>query len=676
MNIFDFVLDKMGMVRMSEIKNLVQKESAWSGLWKAAQENKLYGNTITRPYEQISNVYKAIKALTDNVPQADLKFYDKSGKNEITSDPIIDLFNSPNPLMTESEFVQAWVGFLALYGEVNIVRNTSIGEMTGSRKLPAELWIFNPKNFTEIISQGQLAGWRYTANLQAPGMTAQKTIFAVDEVIHTKDFNPYNLLRGIAPTSPIMQVLDIDWQTLVFNKAFFDNNATPGLMLSTEEDLTQQQINRLKEWFRQEHQGASKAFKTAILEAGLKPVNVNPTHKEMEFIEQKKFTREEILGIWRVPQAFFNVTEGLNYATFIGQMKMFWNYTVMPCLNKMTDSLNKHIVKPYNPNMICKFDLSNVVAYQEDFKEKVSTAQTLVSIGVPLNAVNEKLGLGFDDFEWGDQWWIPLSQRPAGEELLPPETPTADQPSAPDEGNKPKTALDIRKYTLWKDWVNHQAPIEARMAASLKRYFYEQRKEALESLKEYQSMAGLRWETQGKALEGLVKPYILHGLKEGVALAQALVGKDFKQDSIDARISSYLVMNTQKITRINNTIKDQISAQLAEGVKAGESIMQLADRIRDVYNMAAGRAIMIARTETAGAVNAGSYLYYEENGIRKRQWLTAHDEHVRESHRMVEGEVVEGATQRYSNGLRFPGDKEGEAVEIINCRCREIPVIE
>ena len=671
MNILDNILNRLGLARAKEIetlKSIVQKTvSGWEKLWLTGHEQQLFGETVTRPYEQISNVYKAIKAITDNVPQADLKFYDKSGKREITSDPIIDLFNNPNPLMTESEFVQAWIGFLALYGEANIIKNISIGQLTGARKLPAELWIFNPANFQEILDKGQLVGWRY--NL-ASGFN--KTIFSPDEVIHTRDFNPYHLLRGVAPTKPIQTVIDIDWQSLIFNKKFFDNDATPGMMLSTDETLNTEQIDRLTEWLEKRHKGVSKAFRLAVLEGGLKPVTVVPTHRDMDFVKQKEFARQEILGIWRVPQAFFNVTEGLNYATFIGQMKMFWNYTIMPSLHKMTDVLNKYIVQPYNPNIMAKFDLSNVVAYQEDFKEKVTTAQTLIAIGVPLNDVNEKLGLGFEDYPWGDKWWISFSQMPAGEGglssaiNLPPET----QPE------KRLTQKQFERLNIWKQFLAHQNPLENRLASVVKNYFYEQRKKALTSVNNHLSDAGMNWSDEDIQLKEKTMPYILAALKAGIEFGKEFIGqKTLADDELNARLSNYLAMSAQKITRINQTVKDQMKEALMEGIQAGETIMQLADRVRDIYNMAAGRALMIARTETAGAVNGGSFIYYEENGIPKKQWLTAGDEFVRQSHQALEGQTVL-MSQRFANGLMYPGDMSGEAGEVINCRCTVIPILE
>ena len=83
---------------------------------------------------------------------------------------------------------------------------------------------------------------------------------------------------------------------------------------------------------------------------------------------------------------------------------------------------------------------------------------------------------------------------------------------------------------------------------------------------------------------------------------------------------------------------------------------------------------MIARTESTGAVNGGSEAYYKEAGVMKKEWLTARDEHVRETHKAIEGEEVP-TNADFSNGLAYPGDMKGAADEIVNCRCTIKPVV-
>jgi uncharacterized protein with gpF-like domain len=85
---------------------------------------------------------------------------------------------------------------------------------------------------------------------------------------------------------------------------------------------------------------------------------------------------------------------------------------------------------------------------------------------------------------------------------------------------------------------------------------------------------------------------------------------------------------------------------------------------------------MIARTETAGAVNRGSYIYYENQGVKFKKWSTASDELVRESHTACQQEGAIPFDAEFVNGLKCPNDENGEAGEVINCRCRLVPITE
>jgi len=55
----------------------------------------------------------------------------------------------------------------------------------------------------------------------------------------------------------------------------------------------------------------------------------------------------------------------------------------------------------------------------------------------------------------------------------------------------------------------------------------------------------------------------------------------------------------------------------------------------------------------------------------ERVWDSAGDNKVRDSHRHMDGQTVQGLSQPYSNGLMHPGDPNGPPKEIIQCRCIE-----
>jgi len=280
MSIIQTIKRKFGLVSntdfeqvKAELDGMRKKSSSWERMFGIGSEWKIFGDAVNKPYEQISSVYKAVKAIADNVPQADLKFRDRKSKKEIESDPIIDLFNSPNPYMSECDLIQAWVGFSCLYGEAFVVKQMeTVGQLTG-KKLPSELWVFNPKDFQEIVQGLMTTGWRYSK---------EQIIFQPNEVIFTKDFNPHNMFRGVPPTKAIEKIIDIDWQSLIYNKSFFDNNAMPDLALVSEEDLDEDTAKRYEKVWEKKYSGASKGHKVAIIGSGLKPTPLGSiTHRDM-----------------------------------------------------------------------------------------------------------------------------------------------------------------------------------------------------------------------------------------------------------------------------------------------------------------------------------------------------------------------------------------------------------
>lgn len=664
------------------VEALKKTGGAWAGLWQKVQESKLFGNKVLQPYAQIPTIYKAVKAISDNVPQAELIFKDWSSEEEVYPKDLMQLFSNPNPLMDGVTFLQYVVGFYALYGEAFIIKSPSIGQVANTgRKLPAELWTFCPTKFQEIRNKqtGEMLGWRYG-----------QQEFPLDQVIHLKDFNPYSDIRGLDPTKPITQIIDIDWMSLVYNKAFFENNATIGFMLSTEQELTREQRTRLREWLDKTHAGASNAFKTAILEAGLKPEQIASSHKDMDFLEQKRFAREEILGIWRVPKALFNITEDLNYATFIGQMKIFWLYTINPILKKLADGLNRGLVTQANPSLFCEFDTSNVPAFQEDFKEKVTVAKDLFLMGFTGNEINEKLQLGFEDKEWRDHWWMPMSQvtaETAAEMAAMPIDPTPaaeDDPKPPKEDEedekavKAKTAEDLQAELVWKNFLTKEIAVETRLRSAVKTHFFNLRKTALKEAYKASTVQNVSrlmdWEKQNQLLLKKTSPYIYQGIKNGEDFAKELLGNagTLNEEVLKQKIEAFFAQQKRAITRINATIDKGLMDEYTKSLAAQEGVDEFANRIRSVFNKAENRTMTISRTTASSCMNGVTQIVYEDAGVTHKKWVTAGDEAVRDSHKAMNGEVVR-ANQKFSNGVDFPAG-EGDPEEVINCRCTAYPI--
>lgn len=633
-------------------------KKSFENLWSMVSEGRMFQGSLSDPYRQNSNVYKAVRTMADNVSQVDFKIVRKGSEENLENHPLLELLQSPNPLMSFNQLMEVSVIHYALYGELFYVFEKSMGQLAGISRLPAEIWPFHPKKFKAVISKGVLRGWDYNGQR-----------YEVEDVLHSFYYDTANDHRGLSPLDPSKDLIDVDWKSMIFQKSFYDNDATPGFVLATDKSLQPEQAKRIAEDWTQRYSGPSKSFKMAVLEAGLKPVTIGTDQRKMQFIEQKRFQREEILGIWKVPKSLFGITDDLNYATFIGQKKMFWTEVLMPIFAKIEDDINKQIAMRFSNDARFKFDFTNVIALQEDFDEKVDTAKKLFEIGFTRNEINKRLQLGFEDVAWGDVAWFPMALTPVkdGE----PSDPAAQEP----KDYSPKISKNFQKLFQLK-----QAMIEVKMEKKLSAYFFGLRKRVLDNLnsKNFSSESSVKyltlsWRQEEEEFSKVIRPLINEGIIQGVAQGRSFIEQDVNEQLLQVKLSSFLEYRTGKSRAIIQRFGKRIVSVVNDGLSDGESINEISKRVRDEFNVIGNKAKTIARTEATGAVNGGSNEYYKEAGVEKKMWLTSRDAAVRHNHQFLDGQIVP-VDKAFSNGLQYPGG-DGAPEEVINCRCTTIPVL-
>jgi hypothetical protein len=138
---------------------------------------------------------------------------------------------------------------------------------------------------------------------------------------------------------------------------------------------------------------------------------------------------------------------------------------------------------------------------------------------------------------------------------------------------------------------------------------------------------------------------------------------------LDSKISKGLY------TRLGEDVallKRKITAQVSRGIATGASFSMVAKQLADYTNIGYNNAVRIARTEGHRIqVQSGMdacYKAQEKGADVVKQWDAALDKRTRESHALIDGEIRE-LDETFSNGLRYPGDPNGRAEEVINCRC-------
>lgn len=126
-------------------------------------------------------------------------------------------------------------------------------------------------------------------------------------------------------------------------------------------------------------------------------------------------------------------------------------------------------------------------------------------------------------------------------------------------------------------------------------------------------------------------------------------------------------------------LKKDIASEVSRGIATGSSFEQIAQQIgfkmMGTYNAPGGalaKAMTIARTEGHRILNQSSmdtcFKAKEKGADVVKQWDSTLDSNTRSSHQKVDGEVRE-LDEPFSNGLMYPGDPNGGAGEVVNCRC-------
>lgn len=130
---------------------------------------------------------------------------------------------------------------------------------------------------------------------------------------------------------------------------------------------------------------------------------------------------------------------------------------------------------------------------------------------------------------------------------------------------------------------------------------------------------------------------------------------------------------------VNMTTRKELTSVINTGIRNGDSIDQIARAIEKVYDkFPKYRSRRIARTTVIGNNNFANDEAYGQSGVVEgKEWLTARDERVRHTHNGAEGQVVRLGESFKVGGrkMKYPGDPNAPAKEIVNCRCTTVPVL-
>ena len=552
-----------------------------------------------------------------------------------------------------------------------------------------EIYPLRPDRTTQVIDPDEnLAVIGYLYNSQAGG----RLEIQANQILHFKEFSPSAEYpfpsRGMGVVEASASVIDTDNFARDWNKEFFNNSARPDAVLKTEGNLSDEEKKRLKRMWETEHQGVKKSHRVALLSGGLSYEPVGMTQTEMDFVEQRKFTRDEILAMFRIPKTILGITDDVNRANAEASNFVFGLRVLKPAFEKIVNTLNEFFIPKFGEDDLF-FDFESPVP--EDRLATINEYTAGVNRWMTRNEIRRMEGL--PDTVKGDELTGTLADFPVdrvktlNKERF--ETKKRKRLARKLKDKKEITRnIESEKKSMSKAARERYAKLfERAVSAKAERlrrflddYFIEQEKRVIKNLKtelegleskEYklkQFVAFFDVEAEIQAGMSLMQPFIRDFTEDSIAQALLLTGSDTGEVNRNSEEFIKFVNDRSRFfsEKINQTTLTRLEQSLTVGFQEGETIEELETRIANVFTQRGASKELIARTEIASIANFAAEESYRQVGIEKKEWLVSSPEDI--DCIQVEGEVV-AVGEDFSNGYKRPPVHP-------NCVCTIIPIVE
>lgn len=359
---------------------------------KEGRRQKVSYTALEAVYKKESWVRAAVDVITRTATSNGYRLVAEDTQEQVDPKskefaPIISLLAKPNPYDTFEELLAEICIDLHIYGDayLEIVR-----DKYGN---PVALYnIYVPSIRVLVDEHGTILGYIQKPMGLLTSGDSKVVKFEPNEIAHFRLPNPGNEVYGLSPIESLDAVIETDLYAQEYNRNFFKNHAVPRLHVDLG-NCTLPQLKRIREYFAKEFQGTSNAHKTIVTEGGAKVTPIGTKPNDMEFLNQRKFSRDEICAVFGVPPMKLGIFEDVNRASAQESDKSFKSEKIIP--------LQEIIAKKFNSTVIKTFDKIGDKVYFDfvevdlrDEKEQAEIDKIDIESGVlTIDEVRRKRGL-------------------------------------------------------------------------------------------------------------------------------------------------------------------------------------------------------------------------------------------------------------------------------------------
>jgi HK97 family phage portal protein len=580
-------------------------------------------------------------------------------RQRVTDSGLINLLDRPNPVTTRYRLLDALVRDFGIYDRAYWLKVKAKDRPWLLRLPPAQV--------------SPLGGSFWPEAFEFDGGKGKRVIPA-DQVVHFRGYSPDGDRGGAPPIEALRRVLAEEYEAGRMRENTLRNGARVSGYLERPAGApswSDTAADRFRASWRSQYAGGGpESGGTPILEDGMKFVAASQTAEQLQYVEARKLTREEVAAAFFIPPTMVGVMDSATFSNIREQHKHLYQDTLGPWLSMIAEELSLQLLPDFPDAAGTYLEFNLAEKLRGSFEEQAAQIQT--SVGGPWMTRNEARALNnLPALEGGDELIVPLNVVEGGQASPSDSAPDTGALSGGAGGHKCAPALGPGGKFGVK--APGEPDIEARedVVALFDAFFRRQRETVLAAIGGGSAdwWDADRWDSE---LTADLYALVVEMSETMGADAAESFGFDPEAYDLDSTLAFLHAFAEARAGWVNETTRQQLDEVLAEAEAAEADPDVAPEDVPDpavVFDNAEAQRAEAAGNSTFAAlasfvaVEAGRRLLGDAN----KTWRT-NSTNSRRSHARMDGETVR-INQRFSNGLKWPGDPAKGPDEVAGCMC-------
>jgi HK97 family phage portal protein len=331
---------------------------------------------------ECSTVLACVRLIAENVATVPLHVYRRlpeGGKERARDLPLYRMLQQqPNPWQTSFEFREMLTAHCLLYG------NAYAEVRPGPSGAVNELWPLHPSRMkVEQLEDGSL---RYCYREQ----NGRETIYRQDQIFHLRWLSNDGVM-GILPITLSRDAIALAQALETHGGAYFGNACRLSGLMESDNPITVETAERLREQFERMHRGSDRAHRTAVLPQGVHWKDVQSTNEASQFLETRQYQVIEICRAYRVDPSYVQDKTKVGYASQEQAAIDLVQQTLLPWFRRWESAITRDLVVR-DDIFFAEFDTRGLL--RGDLAAQANWLQTMLNTGIySINECREVLNM-------------------------------------------------------------------------------------------------------------------------------------------------------------------------------------------------------------------------------------------------------------------------------------------